>query len=155
MRQLAAVIFIILLVTLPSCKKGIFGKKAKALAALQVKQDSIRVADSLKKVQDHLMALEQAKLDSIAKVDQDRLEWESKNGYNIIVGSFITPEYARIYASDLMKKGYYTRIIKLEGTQFEMVSAEAHDNFRTAVNRLKQFQDTVASDAWLYVYKKQ
>ena len=158
MRQLAAFFVIMLLVALPSCKflreKGIIGKKAKALAALQVKQDSIRVADSIRKVQDHLLAIEQARLDSLAKIDQDRISWESKNRYNIIVGSFVTPEYARIYASDLMKKGYYTRIIKLEGTPFEMVSAEAHDNFRTAVNRLKQFQDTVAYDAWLYVYRK-
>jgi hypothetical protein len=82
------------------------------------------------------------------------LDWESKNRYNIIVGSFITPEYARILSSDLMKKGYNSKILKLEGTQFEMVSAEAHENFRTAVNRLKEFQDTVASDAWMYIIKK-
>jgi hypothetical protein len=154
MRQLAAFFVIILLVALPACKNGLFGKKAKALAALQVKQDSIRVADSLKKVQAHLMALEQARVDSLAKIEQERLAWESKNRYNIIVGSFITPEYARIYSSDLMKKGYNTKIIKLEGTQFEMVSAESHENFGTAVSRLKQFQDTVAYDAWLYIIKK-
>lgn len=158
MRQLAAFFVIILLVTLPSCKflreKGFIGKKAKVQATFQLKQESIRVADSIKKVQNQIMAIEQARLDSLAKVEQDRLVWESRNRYNIIVGSFITPEYARIYSSDLMKKGYSTTIIKLEGTQFEMVSAEAHDNFRTAVNRLKLFQDTVAYDAWMYIIKK-
>jgi hypothetical protein len=35
-----------------------------------------------------------------------------------------------------------------------MVSAEAHANFREAVKRLKQFQDTVAYDSWLYIFKK-
>jgi hypothetical protein len=158
MRQLAAFIFIMLLVILPSCKflreKGLIGKKATALAALKAKQDSIRVADSIKKVQDQIMALEKAKLDSIAKVDQDRIAWESKNRYNIIVGSFITPEYARNYSADLSKKGFNTKIIKLEGTKFEMVSAEAHDNFRTALSRLKQFQDTVAFDSWMYIINK-
>ena len=81
------------------------------------------------------------------------MEWESKYKYNIIVGSFITPEYARNLLADYTGKGYNARILKLEGTQFEMVSAEAHNNFRTALNRLKLFQDTVISDAWMYIKK--
>ncbi|MBA4321257.1 MAG: hypothetical protein C0408_00420 [Odoribacter sp.] len=158
MRQLTAFVFILLLSVLPSCKflreKGIIGKKASALAALQAKQDSIRVADSIRNVQDRLLAIENARLDSVMKIDRDRLEWESRYRYNIIVGSFITPEYARLFSADMSQKGYNSRIIKLEGTKFEMVSAESHDNFRKAVNRLKQFQDTVALDAWMYIYKK-
>ena len=41
------------------------------------------------------MAIENAKLDSIRKADEERLAMESKYKYNIIVGSFITPEYAK------------------------------------------------------------
>ena len=80
--------------------------------------------------------------------------WESKNRYNIILGSFVTPEYARNFSADLSKKGYKARIIKLEGTNFELVSAEGHDSFMNAKSRLKQFQDTVSIDAWLYILKK-
>jgi hypothetical protein len=124
------------------------------MAVWQARQDSRRIADSVRKVQDRLLAIESARLDSIRVADQEKQDWESRYRYNIIVGSFITPEYARTLSADLSQKGYKTRILKLEGTVFEMVSAEAHENFRTAVSRLKEFQDTVAFDAWMYIIKK-
>ena len=74
-----------------------------------------------------------------------------KGKYNIIVGSFITPEYARGLAEDYRQEGYNARIIKMEGSRFELVSAEAHESFRRAVARLQQFQDTVEIDAWMYI----
>jgi hypothetical protein len=157
MRQLSAFVIIILLVISPSCnwlrEKGLLKKKAVPISVLQAMQDSTRVADSIRKVQDRLLALENAKLDSMKLVDQEKKVWESKYKYNIIVGSFITPDYARNYSAEFTTRGYKTRILKLEGTQFEIVSAEAHDNFRSAVARLKQFQDTVAYDAWMYIIK--
>jgi hypothetical protein len=157
MKQITAFILILLLVISPSCKwlreKGFLGKRADTMVVWQARQDSIRVADSIRKVQDRLLALENAKLDSIRKVDQERKAWESKYKYNIIIGSFVTPAYARTFSAAYAAKGFKTRILKLEGTQFEMVSGEAHDNFRKAVERLKQFQDTVAYDSWLYIIK--
>ena len=158
MRQLTIFFLIIMIVVLPSCKflreKGLIGRKADTMAVWQARHDSIRVADSIRKVQNRLRAIENAKLDSINKIDKERTEWESKYKYNIICGSFITPEYARKYSASLSQKGYKTRIMKLEGTKFEMVSAEAFDNFRNAAKRLKQFQDTVSTDAWIYIYKR-
>jgi hypothetical protein len=158
MRQLAAFIIIMMLVVFPSCKflreKGFIGRKADTMAVWKVKHDSIRVVDSIRKVQARFRAIETARLDSINRIDKERMEWENKYRYNIILGSFITPEYARSFSAGLSQKGYKTRILKLEGTKFEMVSAEALDNFRDAVKRLKQFQDTVATDAWLYIYTK-
>jgi hypothetical protein len=140
MRQLAVFIIIMFLVVTPSCKflreKGFIGRKADTMAVWQAKQDSMRVSDSIR------------------KIDKEKSEWESRYKFNIILGSFITPEYARSFSADLSQKGYKTRILKLEGTKFEMVSVEAHDSFRNAINRLKQFQDTVATDAWLYVFPK-
>jgi hypothetical protein len=157
MRQLTAFLLILLLIVSPSCKwlrkMGFIGKGADTMTVWLAKQDSIRIVDSIRKAQDQLLALENAKLDSIRQADEERRAWESKNKYNIIIGSFITPEYARNLSAEFAGKGYKTRILKLEGTQFEMVSAEAHDNFRIAVKRLKQFQDTVAYDAWMYVVK--
>jgi hypothetical protein len=158
MRQLAVFGFIILLVLFPSCKwlreMGFIGKKSDTMAVWKIKQDSIRVADSIRNIQNRMLAIENARLDSLRRAEQAKLEWENRFRYNIILGSFITPEYARRFSSDLSQKGYKTRILKLEGTKFEMVSAEAHDNFTSALRRLKQFQDTVATDAWMYIIKK-
>jgi len=158
MRQLAAFVIIILLVVFPSCKflreKGFIGRKADTMAVWKVKHDSIRVADSIRKVQYRFRAIETARLDSINRIDKERMDWENKYKYNIILGSFITPEYARSFSAGLSKKGYKARIIKLEGTKFEMVSAEALDNFRDAVKRLKQLQDTGTTDAWIYIFTK-
>jgi hypothetical protein len=154
MRHLSAFVFVALLVFLPSCKYfkgGLFGKKTNTMAILLAQQDSVRVADSIKKVQDRLFALESAKLDSVRKADEERLALESK--YNIIVGSFITPEYARGLAEVYRKQGYDTKIIKMEGGRFELVSAEAHDSFRKAVSRLKAFKDTIELEAWMYIKK--
>lgn len=156
MRHLFALVLILLLVIFPSCKYfkgGLFGKKADTMAVWQARQDSTRVADSIKAVQDRLMAIENARLDSARKADEERLAWESKYKYNIIVGSFITPEYAKELLEVYRKRGYEPRIIKMEGSRFELVSAEANDNFRKALSRLKTFQDTVEINAWMYIKK--
>jgi hypothetical protein len=158
MRQLAVFIVIILFVVFPSCKflreKGLWGHRVDTMAVWQAKRDSARVVDSIRNVQNRLLAIENARLDSVRKADQDKMEFETKYKFNIIVGSFITPQYARDYLAEMLKKGYKARLLKLEGTQFEMVSAEAHESFRQSINRLKQFQDTIATDAWLYVAPK-
>lgn len=155
MRHLSVIVLIVLLVALPSCKffkgRGLFRKKADTLAVWQAKQDSTRIADSLRKIQNRLIAIENAKLDSARKADDDRLALESK--YNIIVGSFITPEYAKELAEVYRKQDYNTKILKMEGSRFELVSAEAHESLRKAVARLKEFQDTVELDAWIYTKK--
>lgn len=155
MRHLSIAIFIGLLIFLPSCKYfkngGLFGRKARTAAIMKAREDSIRVADSLQKIHDRITAMENARLDSIRNADAERLAQESK--YNIIVGSFITPAYAAAMADEYRKEGYDPKILKMEGSRFELVSAESHDNFRQAFARLKQFQDTVQFEAWLYIKK--
>ena len=155
MRQLSAAALILLLAVAPSCdffrNRSMFGKKARTLAALRAQQDSIRVADSIHNAQEHLLALENAKLDSIRMSEEARQALEQKDKYNIIVGSFITPEFAKSFSDEFRQEGYDTKIIKMEGSDFELVSAESHENLRTAISRLQQFQDTVAFDAWLYI----
>jgi hypothetical protein len=157
MRHLSGILLIGLLIVLPSCKYfkggGLFGRKARAMAILKAQEDSIRVADSLQKVKDHLMAIENAKLDSLRRADEERLALEAKLKYNIIVGSFLTPEFAKGLSEDYRKQGYDPKIIKMEGSKFELVSIEAFNSFRKAASRLKQFQDTVQSESWLYIKK--
>jgi hypothetical protein len=157
MRHLSAIVLIGLLIVLPSCKYfkggGLFGGKDKTLALLLAQQDSIRAADSIKKVQVRLMAIENAKLDSVRKADEGRLAGEAKYKYNIILGSFITPEFAKGLAEVYRKHGYDPKILRIVGSRFELVSVEAHDSFKKAVSRLKEFQDSVQNEAWLYTMK--
>jgi len=155
MRHLSAILLIIILAVAPSCdffrKKGLFGKRAKSLAALLAQQDSVRVADSIRKVQDQLLAVENAKLDSVRLEEEARQTAALTSKYNIIVGSFITPEYARDHEKTFREMGYDPKLFKMEGTDFELVSAESHQSLRHAISRLLQFQDTVQFDAWLYI----
>ena len=154
MRHLTAIILIILLALTPSCKyfkgKKIFGHKADTMAVWQAQQ--LRVADSINVVRDRLQAKENARLDSLRVVEEKRA-LEKKNKFSIIVGSFITPEYAKGLAEVYRKKGYDTRIIKMEGSRFELVSAESIDNYRKAISRLKYFQGNEEVDTWIYEKK--
>jgi hypothetical protein len=157
MRHLSVFVLAIILIMLPSCKYfragGLFGKKARTMAILKAQEDSIRVADSLQIIKARLIATEKARLDSLRYADEVRKEMESKNKFNIIVGSFITPEYAKVYADRYRKQGYDPKIIRQEGSKFELVSVESYDSFRKAVSRLKQFQDTVQFESWLFINK--
>lgn len=138
-----------MIVSLPSCKFKIFGKKAREQAEFQARQDSIRVADSIRKAQDYLLALEIARQDSARIAEEERLANETK--YNIIVGSFVTPEFARSFADEFSKMGYSVNIIKPEKSQFELVAAEGHKSLREALQRLAMYQDTVQVDSWIYI----
>ncbi len=157
MRQISIVLITFLLVFFPSCKnireRGLFGKKAKTLEMLRAQQDSIRVADSLKRVENRLRAIEEARLDSLIQAEQERAANEARNKYNIIVGSFLTPEFAQAWAEEYRKQGYDTRIVRMDGSQFDLVVAESYDRFSKAMERLDAFQDTVDIDAWLYIFK--
>lgn len=152
MRHSSGIVLIVLLVFLSSCKfftgKG-SGKKEKALAVMMARYDSIRVADSIRSVQDRLMAIDAAKRDSVSKADEERLAMGSK--YNIIVGSFITPQYAKDLATEYSKLGYNTQIVKMKDSRFELVAAEGHKSFKKAAERLNAFQDTVLIDSWIYI----
>jgi hypothetical protein len=139
-----------------SCKfieeKGWFGKsKVDTMIAWQAKQDSIRVADSIRAEVDRMKAIEQARIDSIQRYEQIRLEYEARFKYHIIVGSFLTPEYADDHKKLYMLQGYDAKIIDGPRNRFNLVSAEVHDNINTALKRLYQFQDTVDFESWLYI----
>jgi len=152
MRFLGLFFVILMLAPMSSCKflreKKIIGRKKTELAELQAQQKMIRTADSLKKVQEQLQAVENARLDSIRLAEEQRLALASR--YNIIVGAFITPEYARAWADEFRSRGYDATIIPMEGGRFELVSAESHESAGRAIRRLNQFQDTVQIDAWIY-----
>ena len=155
MRHLTAIILILMIGMASSCKffkeKKLFGKKDRLMAEWQAKQDSIRVADSIKRVNEKLLAIENARLDSIRLAQEQQMALELK--YNIIVGSFITPEYAESCAEDYRTRGYDVTIIQKENSRFSLVAAESHESLRKAVARVNQFQDTVEMDSWIYIRK--
>lgn len=117
----------------------------------QAQQDSIRAADSIKAEIDRMRAIEQARVDSLQLLEQARLEMEARFKYHIIVGSFITPEYAVDFQTYYQLMGYDAKIIDGPRGRFKLVSAEVHEKFNTAVNRLNLFQDTVNFESWLYI----
>ncbi len=160
MRRLTSLVLITLLLTISSCnylkQKGWFGigKKERELAMLKARQDSIRVVDSLRKIENRIKALEQARLDSIRLAEEEKESWEHRYRYNIIVGSFLTPEFARDWAEEYLRMGFAdTRIFRPEGSDFELVAVEAHENYIRALSRLEQYRDTVNIDSWLYIYR--
>lgn len=140
---------ILFAVQLPSCKL-LNRKKIKAKAEEEACLEQIRIADSVKKANVLRLEREKAVLDSLNAVTEQLLK-EQEAKYNIIVGSFVTPDYAVRLADEYTKIGYQPKIINLEGSDFDLVSAESHKSLDEAVKRLHGFQDTVEIDAWIYI----
>ena len=138
-----------------SCKfvkeKGWFGmKNADTMDAYLRKQDSIHIADSINKVIAEQRAIEQARQDSINKAEQERLERLTRFKYHIVVGSFLTPQFADEWSVYYNSIGYGTEILKA-ANEFNLVSARKYDNMNDAVYDLERFKDTVQVDAWVYI----
>ncbi|MDT8400456.1 MAG: hypothetical protein RQ743_02080 [Bacteroidales bacterium] len=149
-------IFLAFLMLTSSCKfikeKGWFGKsKADTMAVWLARQDSIRIAASIKAEEEKMKAIQQARLDSIQAARQAQSEWEERFKYHIIVGSFLTPEYAEDYLKYYNSMGYNAQIIPGPDNRFNLVSAEDHENLSRAIKRLYQYQDTVNFESWLYI----
>lgn len=155
MKNFLTLFIVALFLLIASCNKirerGLFGKKARELEMLRAQQDSIRKADSLKRIENRIRAIEEAQLDSIIKAETEKAAFEARSRYNIVVGSFITPEYAQAWAEEYRRMGYDSRIIRRDTGRFELVVAESHDSYSKAIMRLEQFLDTVEVFAWLYV----
>ncbi len=149
-------VFLALIMLSSSCKfikeKGWFGKsKAEAESVSMAMQDSIRVADSIRAEIEKMKALEQVRLDSVRATGQAQREREVRFKYHIIVGSFLTPEYADDYLKYYKSMGYDAQIIDDSRNRFHLVSAEVYDNLNRAIRRLYQYQDTVEFESWLYI----
>lgn len=154
MKKLLFILFAIT-IAFSSCKfvkkKGWFGlEETDTLAAYQRKQDSLHRVDSIQKALARKKAIEKARQDSIKKAEQARLEELAKFRYHIIVGSFLTPEYADEWSAYYNSLGYGTEILEA-GNGFNLVSARKYDNMSNALFDLERFKDTVQVDAWVYV----
>jgi hypothetical protein len=138
----------------PSCKfvksHNPFGKKTRAREqAIKMEMDSIRVADSLKYIAAQQLK-ERIRQDSLAFMESQKAV-ESSQKYHIIVGSFLTPDYATAYSAFYSDKGYESKIIDMTGGRFKLVAASSFDNMHDAWKALKGYRDTVEYEAWIYV----
>ena len=143
MNRTILIVLILLLSSATSCKfirkKGWFGTgKADTMLVWQEQQANRRVTDSIARVRERIEARERVRIDSLNRIEQERLEYEARFRYHIVVGSFITPEYARGFNEHMQRKGYNSKIVQRPGSRFEFVAAEVHDNLKKAVERLWQ-----------------
>ncbi len=156
MRNVLLLTVFTLLITSTSCnyfrERGWFGGSEDTLEVWQARQDSIRIADSLRQavILERERVRQQEIADSLQRVEQERLEYEARFRYHIIVGSFVTPEYATSFREHVEGLGYNATKMDLPGTRFEMISAEVHESLRNAFERLPHFQEEIAVDAWIW-----
>ncbi len=137
-------------VLLSSCQQK---KKSNVYDYTQPVRDSAAIADSIRQVEavELAYAIEQLRLDSIALAEEAAILEQESYKYHIIVGSFITPEYAYECSSYYTSMGYYTNIYPAENG-FDLVSAMDLDDYSEAQKMLSRFQDTVNYESWIYIY---
>ena len=146
------------ILSLPSCRYferwGFFSNRSLKKALLWAKQDSTRVADSLKRI---AIFKNSAKVIVQDSLEPDRYKNNSvesiKNKYHIIVGSFTNAENARLREREYFSKGYKPDLISTtgrSGNKIELVSVRSFENFPAANEFLKAFKRDIDSTAWVY-----
>ncbi|MCU0362637.1 MAG: hypothetical protein MUD02_10415 [Bacteroidales bacterium] len=160
MKQLVGLLIVLMAVVLPSCnflrERGIIGKKKKAddIALMLARQDSIRVADSIRNAEKAAETAAQAAEPVVpeekpARV-QERVTGVPEGRFNIVVGSFSNHDYALAKADEFRQKGFNAEIIRSSVSNNELVVAESMNSFSRAVSRLESFRSEVDPEAWLY-----
>ncbi|MCI0523566.1 MAG: SPOR domain-containing protein [Bacteroidales bacterium] len=151
MKKLFMVLLAGMVLLTPSCDfaKSInpFGKKAREAEALRQQQEAFRVADSIR-VANEQAALEQQRQAELARqAEQEALE---RSLYHVIVGSFLTPEYADHWLRHITEIGYNARLVEMDGGRWRLVSANSFATLREAYNALEDIQNNINGDAWVY-----
>ncbi|MBN2487387.1 MAG: SPOR domain-containing protein [Bacteroidales bacterium] len=73
--------------------------------------------------------------------------------FYMVVGSFLSEQLAKKYATKIQDLGYSPQIIYSSSLGYYRVSARSYDNFNTAVNDISNFRDNVTPRAWVHVKK--
>jgi hypothetical protein len=163
-RGLPFIITILLLLLVPAYiffkKNGFvfFEKKVRKVELLWEHQDSIRVADSLKKIKIESNVMGYKKQDSLVMSDKDNPVFAGDTGdtYYIIAGSFTNTENASLAAGKYRSRGYKTSTISMtdrNGIKAELVSVKTFNNFSEASRYLREFQSKSDPEAWIYKKK--
>lgn len=164
-RYLLAIFIIILLLFFPARRflrqHGffLFDKKTLKETLLWARNDSIRVADSLKRIYIESNVPDDKQQDDLIKPDKKEnpvLAGDIIDTYYIIAGSFANPENARLAAGKYRRRGYKTSIINMtnrNGIKAELVSVKTFNNYNEAVSYLKEFKSKLDPEAWIYSKK--
>ena len=137
----------------------LFDKKTRNEALLWAHQDSIRVADSLKRIKIESNLPQDKQQDSTVKSNKEEspaLARDIRDTYCIIIGTFSNPENAKLAAGKYRSRGYKTSIISMtnrNGIKTELVSIKSFNNLNEATRYLKEFQSKFDPKAWLYSHK--
>lgn len=156
-RYLPAIFLILLILFFLYCR-FIEEKKLlkEALLSEQHQKDSMRITDSLKRIEIEIKGVEEINQDSIVKSDKEKLPvfvGEIRDTYYIIIGSFTNPENAKLAASKYHRLGYKTSIISTinrNGIKAELVSVNTFNNFDDAVRYLREIQSKFDPKTWIY-----
>ena len=136
-----------------------FENKVRKEALLWAYQDSIRVADSLKRIKIESKVPEDKQKDMIVKpvkADNPSQTADTGDTYYIIAGSFTNTENAKLAAGKYRSLGYKTSIISTtnrNGIKNELVSIKTFNNLNEAVRYLKGFKSKFDPEAWIYSKK--
>jgi len=164
-RYLLAIFIIILLLFFPARRflrrhgYFLFDNKTLKEVSLWAHQDSIRVADSLKRINIKANVPEVKQQDSTVKLNKEEgpaLPGDTGDAYHLIIGTFSNPENARLAAEKYRSRGYKTSIINItsrNGIKTELVSVKSFNNLNEAARYLEEFKSKYDTDAWIYSKK--
>lgn len=159
--HLSVIILTAILICLSSCGHfrlgGFFGNRSLKKAILWAKQDSTRVADSLKRIEVIINPSTRKKQDSDVNLVPRKVSTTNPVGsYSIIVGSFSSYENAQRRAREYFSKGYKTNVIESSnaaGAKIQLVSVRSFVDQAEAMKFFKEFQRDVDPKSWLYTNK--
>lgn len=152
MKRYLVIIFAGLLLTSTGCDKirnlNPFRKKVDHELIERQRQDSIRQAQEAEELRIQ-QEEEQARLEEARRIEEEA-RLKALNKYHLIVGSFKVPSNATRYHEKIRSKGYDSQII-LAKNGFHLVTMHSYDNFRSAVNELRNMTRAGEYEVWLYV----
>jgi len=155
MKKLSLVLLAAVLVLTPSCDfmKSInpFGKKAREAEALRQQQEAFRIADSIRVVNEKQAEAERARQAELTVQAEEQARVVA--GYHVIVGSFLTPEYAESWLEHIKGFGYDAQLIGMDGGKWQLVSASSFPDLHQAWNAIASVQDRINGEAWVYRQK--
>jgi len=154
MKRKVIVIILGLMLLTPSCdyvkSHNPFTKKAREAEALRLQQEAARLADSIRVANENI-AREMERQAELARIaEQEALELEK---YHVIVGSFLTPEYATAWLNHCNQLGFTSKVVEMDGGRWSLISVGSYDNIHDAWNALDRIQETAGGEAW--VFKKE
>jgi hypothetical protein len=158
LRIVPVLVLVSVILSLPSCdfirKKLHFGKYSLQEAIEWARADSVRIADSVKKVIADKKVFERTLTDSIMTIEQQDIpEERTAQGYYIIIGTFANHNNALLAAEKYTTQGFNTAIVPVTGKNgagLELVSVKTFTMLSEAQEFLKGFRGIYDQGAWIH-----